>query len=153
MSSDKPDYPDAPEPISPWEQIMPMLLMNRTNTYGPNGSNVSGRMGANGQFQAWDPSDPRIADAMNNQDWGTLMGLLPNATQITESENDAARRGIGTDYLNLFRGGGGSSGAGGGRGLPGGGASYLPSLASMPEYRELDVNKYRWPSTRPKGNS
>lgn len=146
MSSDAPDYPDAPEPINPWEQILPMMMMNRTNTYGPNGSNVSGRMDANGQFQAFDPSDPRVAEAMNSQNWGALMGLLPNATQISESPNDAARRDIGSDYLALFRG------QGEGRGTSRGGASYLPPLAQMPQRTELDLDKYRWASTRDRGD-
>lgn len=150
MSSDKPDYPDAPEPIQPGQQIPWQLLMNRPNVYGPNGSMVSGRMGADGQFQAFDPSNPAFAEAMANGDMAALFGMMPNATQINESENDAARRDIGSDYLALFRGQGQGSGNGrnAGRGLPGSDMSYLPSLPKTPGRTELDLNKYRWPSTR-----
>jgi hypothetical protein len=146
MSSDAPDYPDAPEPIQPGQQIPWQLLMNRPNVYGPNGSMVSGRMGADGQFQAFDPSNPAFAEAMASGDMAALFGLMPNATQISESPNDAARRDIGSDYLALFRG------QGEGRGTSRGGASYLPPLAQMPQRTELDLDKYRWASTRDRGD-
>ena len=123
MGSTSVRQPDPPDPVSAWDPMAAAALLNRQNMQSPFGRQTYYRRDANGDLVEWDPSDPAVAQRIQqaladptNPDIGALLSVLPSTVRMEEDprlrimreqqqQADFDRRSVGQAYLSQLMGG------------------------------------------------